>query len=220
MGLIVPVFVLGLMASLSPSTIVVFILLLGTTRARVNALGFLVGWALSLTVVFAASYLVGASNPVKRGGGHTGVQVLQVVAGLALIVVGTRLWRRRREARPSATGSSRRLPNLSRLNPWTAAAIGVLKQPWAITAAAALVVLDHHTGLVKVAIAFAVFTAVSTASVALIFLYYARQPGEAEAHLAALRVRVTQAGPAVFAVVAVLVGTLVAVDGVVSLVGG
>jgi hypothetical protein len=220
MGLIVPVFVLGLMASLSPSTIVVFILLLGTTRARVNALGFLVGWALSLTVVFAASYLVGASNPVRRGTGHTSVQVLQVLAGLALIVVGIRLWRRRRDVRPSATGSSPRLLTMSRLNPWTAAAIGVLKQPWAITAAAALVVLDHHTGLVKVAIAFVLFTAVSTASVALIFLYYARQPGEAEARLAALRVRVTQAGPAVFAVVAIVVGAIVAVDGVVNLVGG
>ena len=41
---IYPLLLLGLMASLSPVTIVVFILLLRTKRARVNAFGFLVGW--------------------------------------------------------------------------------------------------------------------------------------------------------------------------------
>jgi hypothetical protein len=218
-SLIVPILLLGLMASLSPSTIVVFILLLGTTRARVNALGFLVGWAVSLTIVFAASYAVGGSRTVQHGSGSTSVQVVEILAGSALVVVGTRQWRRRREGRQSAGRSNRHIPALSRLNPWSAAAIGVLKQPWAITAAAALVVVQHQGGFVKVAIAFMVFTAVSTASVGLIFLYYARQPGEAEAQLAALRVRLTQAGPAVFAVIALLVGTLVAVDGLIGLIG-
>ncbi len=42
MTLIVPIVLLGLLASLSPSTIVVFILLLATTRARVNAAAFLI----------------------------------------------------------------------------------------------------------------------------------------------------------------------------------
>ena len=52
MGLILPIVFLGLMASLSPATIVVFVLVLGTARASVNALGFLIGWGLSLTLVF------------------------------------------------------------------------------------------------------------------------------------------------------------------------
>ena len=63
------------------------------------------------------------------------------------------------------------------LSPVGAAVVGVLKQPWAITTAAALVVVhDHKAGLV-VAIAFVVFTIASTATVALMFLYYARHPG-------------------------------------------
>ena len=41
MGLIFAIVMLGLMASLSPATIVVFILVLGTARARVNAAAFL-----------------------------------------------------------------------------------------------------------------------------------------------------------------------------------
>ena len=43
MGLILPLLFLGLMASLSPATIVVFLLVLGTAKARVNAVGFLFG---------------------------------------------------------------------------------------------------------------------------------------------------------------------------------
>ena len=62
MGLILPIVFLGLMASLSPATIVVFVLVLGTARARVNAVGFLFGWGFSLTVVFAASYALAASG--------------------------------------------------------------------------------------------------------------------------------------------------------------
>lgn len=219
MGLIVPVLVLGLLASLSPSTIVVFILLLGTARARVNALGFLVGWSVSLTFVFAASYLVGASHPLEGVGGRTSVQVAQVLVGLGLLGVGLRQWWRRASALAAPPPRSSATPSLGRLNPWGAAVVGVLKQPWAITAAAALVVLDHHTGLPAVVIAFVLFTAASTASVALLFLYYARQPGEAEARLAALRVRLTEAGPALFAGVAVLAGIFLAVDGLLRLLG-
>ena len=45
MSLVIPIVLLGLLASVSPSTIVVFILLLATTRARVNAAAFLIGGA-------------------------------------------------------------------------------------------------------------------------------------------------------------------------------
>src|SRR3954470_6643761 len=219
-SLIIPIFVLGLMASLSPTTIVVFLLLLSTTRARVNALAFLIGWAVSLTIVFVASYALGSSRPLRSGGGRTSVEVLAVVVGAALIAVGIRQWRKRHTARQSASGDNRFMRHLGRVTPWSAAGVGVLKQPWAITAAAALVVVDHGTGLVKVAIAFLLFMAVSTASVGLIFLYYARQPGQAEAQLAALRVRLADAGPSILAVIAMAVGAIVAIDGALSLARG
>jgi len=218
-SLLLPILLLGLMAGLSPSTIVVFLLLLSTARARVNALAFLIGWAVSLTVVFAGSYALGGSHSFRSGGGHTAAEVLAVLVGLALIGVGARQWARRRMP-PRAAGGSRFTRHLGRLTPWSAAAVGVLKQPWAITAAAALVVLDHSAGLVTVAIAFVVFMAVSTASVGLIFLYYARQPGEAEARLGVLRERLAQAGPTIGAVVSVVVGAVLAVDGALALTGG
>ena len=67
MSLLISIGLLGLLASVSPSTIVVFILLLATARARVNAAAFLVGWSVSLIVVFAVSYAVGESAPLNTG---------------------------------------------------------------------------------------------------------------------------------------------------------
>jgi hypothetical protein len=58
-----------------------------------------------------------------------------------------------------------------------------------------------------------------TATVGLIFLYFARRPGEAEAHLSDLRDRLVRAGPAVFAIVSAAVGVFLIVDGVAGIVG-
>ena len=43
-----------------------FILVLATTRARVNAISFLVGWGVSLTIVFAVAYAMGEPTPPDK----------------------------------------------------------------------------------------------------------------------------------------------------------
>ena len=103
------------------------------------------------------------------------------------------------------------------LTPVGAAVVGVLKQPWAITMAAALVVVHHHTNGLLLLIAFAVFTVTSTATVGMMFVYYSRYPGEAQTQLEVLRDRVVAAGPAVGALVGMLVGGFLIVDGLLSL---
>ena len=98
MGLILPVVFLGLTASLSPATIVVFVLVLGTIRARVNAAAFLFGWGLSLTLVFAGSYALAASGVSETDGGRVSVPVLEILLGAVLLVLALRMWRRRGSA--------------------------------------------------------------------------------------------------------------------------
>ena len=221
MGVILPLVLLGLIASLSPATIVVFVLVLGTARARVNALGFLFGWGLSLTLVFLGAYAMAATSASQSDAGHTSVAVLQVLLGSAMLVVAARVWRRR-ETNPRSTlttrwGGDRFLSRMHGLTPVGAVVVGILKQPWAITIAAALVVVQHHTTGLLVAIAFALFTVASTATVGLMFLYYARHPGEAQAQLAALRDRVVAAGPTMGAIAGMLVGGFLLVDGLIGL---
>jgi hypothetical protein len=216
-SLLIPIVLLGLLASLSPTTIVVFILLLATAHARVNAAAFLVGWALSLTVVFVIAYLLGGAHALRHGGGHTGFEIVEIAVGVGLLVAGARQWHKR--GQPASTkGYVKKLTgDLDRIDPWEATLVGVVEQPWTLTAAAAIVLVRHHSAFIVAVLAFVLFTLISTATVGVTFLYYARWPGEAEARLAALRGRLASAGPAVLAGVCLVVGVLLAVDGVIGL---
>ena len=107
MSLILPLLFLGLMASLSPATIVVFVLVLGTAKARVNAVGFLFGWGVSLTIVFAASYALAASGAAQRGDGRTSVAIIELLLGGAADGGQLRLWRRRTQDPAGPTGPAR-----------------------------------------------------------------------------------------------------------------
>jgi Sap-like sulfolipid-1-addressing protein len=219
MGLVITIALLGLLASVSPSTIVVFILLLATARARVNAAAFLIGWSISLTIVFAASYAVGGVRVTQAGNGSTAVAALEILLGVALAVAAAQQWRRRDRPRTSSGVTKKFSAHLKELKPWEAAVVGILEQPWTLTAAAAVVLVRHHSAFLVVLFAFLVFAFLSTATVGLIFVYYARRPGQAEAHLSDLRDRLVQAGPAIFAIVSAAVGIYLIVDGVTGIVG-
>jgi hypothetical protein len=219
MSLLISIGLLGLLASVSPSTIVVFILLLATARARLNAAFFLIGWSVSLIIVFAVTYALGGARVTQHGSGSTAVKVIEILLGVALVFAAARHWRRRDQPRTSSGVTKKFTGRLGQLNPWEAATVGILKQPWTLTAAAAVVLVRHHSALPVVVFAFVAFAVLSTATVALIFLYFARRPGEAEAHLSDLRDRVVRAGPAIFAIVSVVVGGYLIVDGVIGIVG-
>lgn len=219
MGLVITIALLGLLASVSPSTIVVFILLLATARARVNAAAFLIGWSISLTIVFAASYAVGGVHGTQGGNGSTAVAALEILLGVALAVAGAQQWRRRDRPRTSSGVTKKFSAHLKELKPWEAAVVGILEQPWTLTAAAAVVLVRHHSAFLVVLFAFLVFAFLSTATVGLIFVYFARRPGQAEAHLSDLRNRLVQAGPAIFAIVSVALGIYLIVDGATGIVG-
>ena len=218
MSLVITIALLGLLASVSPSTIVVFILLLATTRARVNAAAFLIGWSVSLIIVFTVSYAVGGIRATQHGSGSTAVEVIEVLLGAALAVAAARQWRRRDRPRTGSGVAKKFTARLKQLNPWEAATVGVLEQPWTLTAAAAVVLLRHHSAFLIVVFAFLAFALLSTATVGLIFLYYARRPGEAEAHVSDLKDRLVRTGPAVFAIVSAAVGVFLIIDGVTGIV--
>ena len=219
MSTVITLALLGLLASVSPSTIAVFILLLATARARINAAAFLIGWSVSLIIVFAASYAVGGARTTQHGGGRTVVEVIEIVLGAALAVLAARQWRNRDRPRTSSGVAKKFTARLQHLHPWEAATVGVLEQPWTLTAAAAVILVRHHSAFPVVVFAFLAFALLSTATVGLIFLYFARRPGEAEAHLSDLRDRLVRAGPAVFAIVSAAVGVFLIIDGIIGLAG-
>ncbi len=204
--------------SVSPSTIVVFILLLATTRARANAAAFLIGWSVSLIIVFAVSYTVGGARAIQHGNGSTAVEVIEILLGAALAVAAARQWRHRDRPRTGSGVTKKFTGRLKQLNPGEAAAVGVLEQPWTLTAAAAVVLVRQHSAFLIVVFAFLAFALLSTATVGLIFWYFARRPGQAEAHLSDLRDRLVRTGPAVLAIVSLVVGVYLIIDGVTGIV--
>jgi hypothetical protein len=219
MALILSVVILGVSASLSPATLVVFIAVLGTARAKANGAAFLTGWMASVAVVFTAAYVVGSFPAIQKGLPRTGVLMLEVVLGGFLAILGGRRWRDRSNG-PNPTGAAGLRVLADRVNdmgPGTAALLGVLKEPWAITAAAAAIVVHHHTAPIVSLIAFVVFAVSSTASVGLMYLYFGRDPDEAERRLAHLRDRATATGPTVFAAAAMAVGAFLLFDGLFGL---
>jgi hypothetical protein len=219
MSTVIILALLGLLASVSPSTIVVFILLLATARAHVNAAAFLIGWSVSLIIVFAVSYGIGGVRATQHGSGRTVVDVLEIMLGAALAFAAARQWRHRDRPRTSSRMAKKFNARLQQLNPWEAATVGVLEQPWTLTAAAAVVLVRHHSAFLVVVFAFLAFALLSTATIGLIFLYFARRPGQAEAYLADLRDRLVRAGPAIFAIVSAAVGVFLIIDGVIGIVG-
>jgi Sap, sulfolipid-1-addressing protein len=216
-SLLLPILALGLLASLSPATIIVFILVLATTRARVNAVAFLVGWGVSLTIVFAAAYAIGGTHAAQQGDGRIGVELVETVLGVVLAVAGVQRWQRRNTPRPSSGASKALATRLRQLRPSEATILGVIKEPWTLTAAAALVVAHYHTGIVVALLAFVVFTVISTATVGLTFWYHSSHPTEAEARLSVVKDRLVRASPATFAAVSLAVGLYLAIDGIIGL---
>ena len=219
MSTVIILALLGLLASVSPSTIVVFILLLATARARVNAAAFLIGWSVSLIIVFAVSYGIGGVRATQYGSGRTVVEVIEIMLGAALAFAAARQWRHRDRPRTSSRMAKKFNARLTQLHPWEAATVGVLEQPWTLTAAAAVVLVRDHSAFLVVVFAFLAFALLSTATIGLIFLYFARRPGQAEAHLTDLKDRLVRAGPAIFAIVSAAVGVFLIIDGVIGIVG-
>jgi hypothetical protein len=218
-SVVITVALLGLLASVSPSTIIVFILLLDTIRARVNAAAFLIGWSISLVIVFTASYAVGGADALQRGSGDMAVKAVEILVGAALAAAAARQWKHRNEPRTGSGLTKKFTAHLKQLHPWEAATVGVIEQPWTLTVAAAVLLVRHHAALRIVVFAFLVFSLLSTTTIGLIFLYFARRPGQAEVHLSDLRDRLVKAGPAVFAIASLVVGVYLIVDGVIGIVG-
>ena len=117
MSLVITIALLGLLASVSPSTIVVFILPLATARATVNAAAFLTGWSVSLIIVFAVSYAAGGARLIQRGSGGTAVEVIEILLGAALAVAAARQWRHRDRPRTSSGVTRKFTARLKQLNP-------------------------------------------------------------------------------------------------------
>jgi Sap, sulfolipid-1-addressing protein len=104
------------------------------------------------------------------------------------------------------------------LHPWQAAILGVIEQPWTLTALAAVVIVSHKAGPLAVFVAFVLFSALSTSTVITMFGYFSRRPDEADHRLAEIKARLARSGPVAAATVSALVAAVLLADGIFGLI--
>jgi hypothetical protein len=217
-GLWLSILGLGLVAALSPVTLVVFILVLETTRARTNSVGFLVGWAVSLLVVFGLCYAAGQSSLANSNNDRQAViGTAEILLGALLALIAYRTWKGRKSGSESTMISKDLEARVARLRPWQSVLFGVLKQPWTWTALAAVAVLHDKRSAFSASLAFLVFAALSTSAVILMFVYFLIRHDEAHEKLEEIRVWLTDVAPRYLIPVLFVVAVILFAVGVVGL---
>jgi len=82
--------------AISPVPIIACILMLFSTRARVNGPAFLVGWVVGLVIATTAAVLIADASGANDGdGGPTIGDAVTLVLGVGAVLLGFRQWRGR-----------------------------------------------------------------------------------------------------------------------------
>ena len=176
--------ILGLVITLSPLTLVAFILLLAAKGGIWKGLAFILGWMACLVAVIAAVILTTGGNPPRQHTApSTAVLVVKVLLGILLIWIGVRRRRRR--------GLPRKPPTwmgwLDRMSPRAAVGFGAFMQPWSLVAIGAATVVQAKLSTVGDWLALVVFCLLATSSFLVMELYAVLSPEAAAARLGRIR---------------------------------
>lgn len=176
--------IIGLVITLSPLTLVAFILLLAAKGGIWKGLAFILGWMACLVAVIAAVVLAtGGDPPRQHTAPSTAVLVVKALLGILLIWIGIRRRRRR--------GLPRKPPTwmgwLDRMSPWAAVGFGAFMQPWSLVAIGAATVVQAKLSTVGDWLALVTFCLLATSSFLVMELYAVLSPEAAAARLGRIR---------------------------------
>ena len=122
-GVFPEVFALGITIALSPMTIIAAILMLLTPRGRTVGLAFLIGWVAGLVIVEVVLLQLTGPAGVRERETGTWVDVVRLLAGVALLLFGLLNWRRRDPLVTPPLPAWTRM--IDRLNPFLALGLGI-----------------------------------------------------------------------------------------------
>jgi hypothetical protein len=221
---LITVGILGLLASLDPLRPVVFVLVLRTEKGPRNGVGFFIGWALALAVLFTvAVFAFGAGASGRASSSQkTGLSIAEITLAVVLLALALR---RRRQPRSNGEAAHHSTPapvlhQIERLTPRRSSVLGVLIQPRSLTIAAAAVVARQQAGFGSAAAGLGVFAIFSTGALVGLFTYVVRRPDHADRWLAGIAERLEQAGPILITIACGLGGVYLLADGIYHLASG
>jgi threonine/homoserine/homoserine lactone efflux protein len=175
---------IGLGITLEPFPLIAFILLLSAGKGIWKGAAFILGWLACLAVVIIAVEVVTGGKPVASNTApSTAVLAVKLAAGIVLILLGIRQWRR--------TGQPRKPPSwlarLDRLSPWAAAGLAAFLQPWTLVAAGAATITAAQLSSVATYLTLVFFCLLATSSFLVMEGYTLIAPAAAEIRLRGLR---------------------------------
>lgn len=214
--MLISVGLLGLVASLDPLRPGVFVMVLRTKRARVNAIGFLIGWAVATAALFSAGFFAfdGGSSGRPDSGQKNWLSVVELLLGVVLLALAVRRWGRRHDTAAHHETPKRVLRALERLTPRRSSLLGVLVQPRTLTVAAAVVVARDRSGFADALAGLVIFALLSTGALLGLFTYFIRRPDGADSWLASVGERIERAGPTLFTIACAFGGAYLLVEGI------
>lgn len=209
--------------ALSPIPIVAIVVVLGTSRARVNGVAFALGWVVGLTVVSAAVVgLLGGSDDADSATA-TGAGAMQLVLGALLLVLAARKWR----SRPRA-GDEPELPkwmdSVDHMSTLRALVLGVAlsavnPKNLALTASASASIAQAGLGTTDTVVAIAVFVVIGSVTVAGAVLAALLAPRRTAAPLAAIKSFMSANNAVIMMVILLVFGAKLLGEGIAGLVG-
>jgi threonine/homoserine/homoserine lactone efflux protein len=145
--LILDLFLIGLVVTLEPIPLSAFILLLAAERGLLKGLGFVIGWLGTLVLIVALVVVVTGGKPlIPKSSPSTAALVVKLTAGAVLIWIAER--RRRRLSRassdvaPETKKQPRWMARIDQVNPFAAAGLGFLLQPWVLVTAGVTTIVE------------------------------------------------------------------------------
>jgi threonine/homoserine/homoserine lactone efflux protein len=145
--LILDLFLIGLVVTLEPIPLSAFILLLAAERGLLKGLGFVIGWLATLVVIVALVVVVTGGKPLRpQTAPSTAALVVKLIAGAILIWIAESRRRRLSHASPSDAPKEKKQPKwmarIDEMNPFFAAGLGFLLQPWVMVAAGVTTIVE------------------------------------------------------------------------------
>jgi hypothetical protein len=189
--LILDLFLIGLVVTLEPIPLSAFILLLAAERGLLKGLGFVIGWLGTLVLIVAVVVLVTGGKPlIPKSSPSTAALVVKLTAGAVLIWIAER--RRRRLSRASSDGAPkakkqpRWMARIDQVNPFAAAGLGFLLQPWVLVAAGVTTIVEGKLNTPVEYLAVFGFAVWCSASYLVLETYAALRPAVVKVRLQAL----------------------------------
>jgi len=200
--LIVDLLLLSLAVALEPIPLTLLILVLSSERGTLRGLWFLAGWVGCLVAVLAIALLISGGHPVSAHHPSAIVNVLKLLAGVALLWVALYEHRRRHAPPKESTWMAR----IDHLNAVAVAGVAAFMVPQAVVFAAGTVVLGAHVAALGEYLVLVGFVLLGSAPYVGLVIYTAFWPQTSRQHMDRLRLWLLAHRTQVIVLVSLVVG--------------